>query len=128
MTHDGQLQSSEMGRKLLAALRKTCSRLPEVTETIDGFGHTTFKVRGKSFVIAGMGKDSADISIKADHDSQAALIRRGPWFRTPYIGQHGWISVDNPLGRDWAEIEELILDGYRLAAPRRLAKLLPPES
>lgn len=127
MTHDGQLQSSEMGRKLLAALRKTCSRLPEVTETIDGFGHTTFKVRGKSFVIAGMGKDSADISIKADHDSQAALIRRGPWFRTPYIGQHGWVSMHAPLDHDEAEIEQIITDGYRLAAPRRLARMLPAE-
>ena len=127
MTHHDQLRTPR-GRRLLAALRKTCDALPEVEEAIDGFGHTSFRVRRKSFIIAGMGEMGESISIKSDPITQAALIRRGPYYRTPYIGQHGWISVDNPLGRDWAEIEELILDGYRLAAPRRLAKLLPPES
>ena len=29
-----------------------------------------------------------------------------------------------PLERDWEEIAELIADGYRLAAPRSLAKRL----
>jgi predicted DNA-binding protein (MmcQ/YjbR family) len=111
---------------LLAALRKACKQLPEVEEVIDGFGHTSFRVRSKSFIIAGMGEQGEAISIKADPITQAALIKRGPYYRTPYIGQHGWISVENPLRQDWAEIEELIVDGYRLAAPKRLAKLVSP--
>ena len=126
MSHQGQLDSPE-GRALLEALRQACAGLPEVTETIDGFGHTTFKVRGKSFVIAGMGEEGGDVAIKADHASQAALIRRGPWFRTPYIGQHGWVSITDPLSGDWSEVELLIEDGYRLAAPKRLVKLLSPD-
>ncbi|MGH7481279.1 MAG: hypothetical protein ACRELV_03930 [Longimicrobiales bacterium] len=43
-----QLQSPE-GQKLLAALRKACGRLPEVVEVIDGFGHTSFRVKKKSY-------------------------------------------------------------------------------
>jgi predicted DNA-binding protein (MmcQ/YjbR family) len=115
-----QLDSAE-GRRLLAALRAVCGRLPEVDEVVDGFGHITFKVRGRSFVIAGMGERGEVISIKADLDTQEALIRHGAYFRTPYIGQHGWVSITDPLEQDREEIEELIVEGYLRAAPKRLA-------
>ena len=121
--HERQLQSPG-GKRLLAALRQATARLPEVHEVVDGFGHTTFKVARKSFVIAGMGEDGTVISIKCDRMSQSLLVGRGPWYRTPYIGQHGWISVSEPLSLDWTEIEQLIRDGYRAAAPKRLAKLV----
>lgn len=117
--HQGQLDTPE-GRRLLAALREVCAALPEVEEVVDGFGHTTFKVRKKSFLIAGMGEEGDAISIKSDPATQDLLVRRGPYYRTPYIGQHGWVSVAGPLDHDWDEIRELIADGWRLAAPKRL--------
>jgi predicted DNA-binding protein (MmcQ/YjbR family) len=123
VTHQRQLQSPE-GQRLLAALRQVCTALPEVEELIDGFGHTTFRVRKKSFVIAGMGEDGMAVSIKADPVTQAELIRRGPYYRTPYIGQHGWVTIADPIGHDWEEVAELIVDGYRRAAPKRLARML----
>lgn len=126
MSHEGQLDSPA-GQRLLASLRAVCGRLPEVVETIDGFGHTTFRVGKRSFVIAGMGEEGTAISIKADPVTQEALVRRGPYYRTPYIGQHGWISIEDPLSHDWEEVGELIVDGYRRAAPKRLVRLLPPE-
>lgn len=123
MSHERKLDGPE-GQLLLAALRSVMARLPEVLEVIDGFGHTTFKVRNRSFVIAGMGSEGGDISIKSDPVNQSLLIRRGPWYRTPYIGQHGWVSIADPLRQDWEEVEELIVEGYRMAAPKRLLKLL----
>jgi len=121
MVGEMQLHSQEGGR-LLDALRGVCARLPEVRELIDGFGHTTFKVGKKSFVIAGMGQTGAAVSIKADPVTQDALVRRGPYYRTPYIGQHGWVSIEDPLAHDWPAVQELIVDAYRLAAPKRLAR------
>ncbi len=118
-----QLESPD-GRKLLAALRRVTGKLEGVTEVIDGFGHTTFKASQKSFVIAGMGETGTAISIKSDLVTQDALIRRGPYYRTPYIGQHGWVSIDAPLSHDWSEVEELIADGYGLVASKR-AKAKP---
>jgi predicted DNA-binding protein (MmcQ/YjbR family) len=89
-------------------------------ETIDGFGHTTFRVGTSSFVLAGMGERGTAVAIKSDLFTQDALIRRGaPWYRTPYIGQHGWISIDQPLSHDWEEVRELIVDGYARVAPKR---------
>jgi len=34
-------------------VRNICLALPEAVEHIDGFGHNTFKITGKSFVISG---------------------------------------------------------------------------
>jgi predicted esterase/predicted DNA-binding protein (MmcQ/YjbR family) len=113
-------------RQVLEALRALCSRLPEVDEQVDGFGHVTFKVRKKSFVIAGMGETGEAISIKSDPATQEVLTRSGPYYRTPYIGQHGWVSIAHPLSHDWPEIEELVVDGYRRAAPKGLARRLGP--
>jgi predicted DNA-binding protein (MmcQ/YjbR family) len=64
------------------------------------------------------------MSIKADLYTQDRLIRRGAYVRTPYIGQHGWVSVEAGSELDWDEVEELVVDGYRHAAPKRLLKLL----
>ncbi|MFF2459184.1 hypothetical protein [Peribacillus simplex] len=45
---------------MLEILRNICLALPEAVEHIDGFGHNTFKINGKSFVISGEArKDSA---------------------------------------------------------------------
>lgn len=126
MSHRHQLDTAE-GRRLVEALRAVCARLPEVEEVIDGFGHTTFKVRGKSFVIAGMGESGEAVSIKSDPVTQAVLVRRGPFYRTPYIGHHGWISIADPLDRDWPHVQALIVDGYRLQAPKRLAESIPAD-
>lgn len=112
---------SEEGRRLLALLRGITAGLPEVEEVIDGFGHTTFKVRRKSFVIAGMGTEGTDVAIKSDPTTQAHLIRSGRWFRTPYIGHHGWVSTADPEGTDREELTDLITDAWRLAAPRTLS-------
>lgn len=127
MSHPPDQLDTPAGRRLRKALRKTVGALPESTETIDGFGHTTFKVRKRSFVIAGLGDGGQALSIKAHPSNQVHLIRRGPWYRTPYIGHHGWVSIEDPLGHDWSEVEGLIRDAWRLAAPKRLAAQLPPD-
>jgi predicted DNA-binding protein (MmcQ/YjbR family) len=120
--HENQLQSAQ-GKRLLAALRKVCKPLAEVEEVVDGFGHTTFKVKKKSFLIAGIGESGGtNIAIKCDPTTQAHLIKRGPYYRTPYIGQHGWISVEDPLKQDWKAIQELILDAHGSVAPKRKKK------
>ena len=109
---------------VLERVRGVCARLPEATEHIDGFGHRVFKVRGKTFALANPEGQPPSLSIKSDHTTQAALIKRGGYSRTPYIGQHGWVSVENPAKAKWAEVEELLADAWRLAAPRKLADQL----
>jgi predicted DNA-binding protein (MmcQ/YjbR family) len=108
--------------QLIKRVQKICAGLPEVTVEKDGFGHTSFRVRKKTFVMIGSGMGHGSLSIKADLTTQDLLVKRGPYIRTPYIGQHGWVTVwgDDPI--DWSEIPELIVDAYRASAPKRLLR------
>lgn len=47
------------------------------------------------------------------------------FFVPPYLGHRGWVGrwLDVP-GVDTKEIEELTLEAYRLAAPKKLVALL----
>lgn len=112
--------------RLIEKMKKLAAKLPEVDVSIDGFGHTTFKVGKKSLVLIGGGEDGkGSLSIKADVDTQRALIKRGPWVRTPYIGQHGWVTAWGDAKLDWAEVADLFEDAYRISAPKRLLRDLP---
>jgi len=119
---------SEAGLRMLAEARRICRELPETEETVDGFGHTTMKVGGKSFVMLGEseGMGGPSLSFKSDRETQEFLIGQegSRYFRTPYIGHHGWVSVKEPQSADWGELAELLREAYLRAAPKRLAKQL----
>lgn len=107
---------------ILENLRNICLALPEAVEHIDGFGHNTFKINGKSFVISGENKNGFGISFKSDRETQALLLQKEKFFKTPYIGRHGWVSIQNPVEEDWIDLIDLIQEAYLRAAPKRLVK------
>lgn len=107
---------------MLEKLRTICLAMPDAVEVIDGFGHNTFKVNGKSFVISGEGEKGFSLSFKSDRETQALLLQKGYFYKTPYIGQHGWVSILNPAEENWDELTDLIQEAYLRAAPKRLVK------
>lgn len=107
---------------MLEKLRTICLAMPEAVEVIDGFGHNTFKVNGKSFVISGEGEKGFSLSFKSDRETQALLLQKEYFYKTPYIGQHGWVSILNPAEENWDELTDLIQEAYLRAAPKRLVK------
>jgi hypothetical protein len=122
---DANRKQSPAELKVLAKLRGVCMRLPGVTEERDGFGHFTFKVGKKSLAILGADEGVPSLGIKTDTHTQAAVIKRGGFFRTPYVGQHGWVSTNGTADKlDWKTIEDLIVDTYRSVAPKKLLKEL----
>jgi hypothetical protein len=94
--------------------------LPEVDQQRDGFGHTVFQGPQEDLRDDRRRLRRGSLSIKADLTTQDLLMQRGPWQRTPYIGQHGRVTVwgDDPIDRE--EVEGLVRDGYRMVAPKRL--------
>ena len=42
------------------------------------------------------------------------------FFVPPYVGNRGWLGIYLDVPADWEEIEELVVDAYRLVAPKRL--------
>ncbi|MBW5448057.1 MmcQ/YjbR family DNA-binding protein [Cohnella sp. CFH 77786] len=115
---------SETALAVRDRIREICAGLPEAVEKIDGFGHTTFRVRDKSFVMMSEGEKGwgGNCCIKSDKETQQFLIQKGPYIRAPYIGQHGWVLVENMDIADWDEFRELVIEAYLRTAPKRLVQ------
>lgn len=113
---------SKQGVDMLEQVRAICGPLPEVEELINGFGHTVMKVRGKTFVMMGENEGHPNLSFKADKEGQFLLLQQGGYVKTPYIGHHGWVSVDQRADPNWNELSGLIKEAYLLAAPKKLVK------
>jgi hypothetical protein len=99
-------------------VRRVALSFPEAVEQ-ETWGHPTFRVRGKMF--AAMSPEGDSASVKASREAQAALVGSEPetFSVARYVGQHGWVSVD--LRRvDPEEMAELLEDGWRATAPKRV--------
>ena len=108
-------------------LRRICLALPEAEER-ETWGHATFRVRGKIFVIAGDGEGGRPrISFKAPPGSQQILIGADGtrFFHPPYVGPRGWVGMWLDRSVDWQEVALLVARSYRLTAPRKLALQVP---
>ncbi|MGG1677790.1 MmcQ/YjbR family DNA-binding protein [Neobacillus sp. NRS-1170] len=123
MEHHKQVSSKE-GLAALDRIRQICMELPEVTEEIDGFGHTSFRVKDKPFVMMGENKEGVSAAIKTLPTTQEFLIQQPGYFKTPYIGQHGWTSLFIIENQNWEDLKGYIYEGYCRAAPKRLSKLI----
>jgi len=86
--------SNESTDALLAVLRRMCGELPGSEEYVM-VHHPAFRIGKKPFVIAGMDEHSkgATLSVNLGRETQAFLLDDKRFARTPYIGQHGWVTV-----------------------------------
>ncbi len=99
-------------------LRRLCISLPEVEER-ETWGDTTFRVRGKIFVISSPDGDTA--SIKASLDDQSGLVAMEPetFSVAAYTGRYGWVRV-RLAGLSGELADQLIRNAWRRTAPKRL--------
>jgi len=108
-----------MGSSTLTEMRRICLALPESTETTT-WGQPHFRVRGKIFAGCGDHGGTLTLGFKLEREHADAAIRDPRFARAPYVGQHGWISMDAKGVRDWGEVRALVLESYRLIAPKTL--------
>jgi hypothetical protein len=60
--------------------------------------------------------------------TQDLLIRQGAFERTPFIGQHGWVTASGKASElPWPALEGLVEDAWRSVAPKRLLKRFEQE-
>jgi len=71
--------------------------LPGTTE-VEAWGHPNFKTAGGTFAVFEIYKGRPCIAIRADPEEQTFLVERFGFFRSPYVGNRGWVSawVDEP--------------------------------
>ena len=116
------IYSAPPAAALLMRLRKICSQLPDVTETVS-FGHPTFQVRGKTFAVFEQYKGELGLALKVEKELQQIFLKDPRFYMTPYIGKHGWVTLRmEASGINWPEVREMLQGSYRLVAANRVAK------
>jgi hypothetical protein len=113
----------ERVRAIIASLPETSEKLSHGAPTWWG-GKKTFA----TFHSGSYDEGRRSVWIKAPDGAQAALISVDPerFFRPKYLGPAGWVGVRLEGKVDWAEIRELLVQGYRLVAPKRALAQLDP--
>jgi predicted DNA-binding protein (MmcQ/YjbR family) len=68
------------------------------TSEVEAWGHPNFRVAGRTFAVFEIYKGRPCIAISADPEEQSFLVERFGFFKTPYVGNRGWVSawVDQP--------------------------------
>jgi hypothetical protein len=113
----------------LAQLRTICLALPETVEKPFG-GHTApaFRVRDKLFAMSAGEHDGgqSEFWCKASPGAQHVIVSSDPkrYFVPPYVGKNGWVGVRLHAGVDWDVVAELVVESYRMTAPKKLAASL----
>jgi hypothetical protein len=115
----------------LPRLRKICLSFPEAHE-VEAWGEPTFRVKGKMFAMYAAdgnhhGSGRASVWIKSDKENQALMLRAQPdrYFKPPYVGPSGWVGVYLDRSPDWDEVRELLRDGWKSIAPKKLLSSTP---
>lgn len=111
--------------RLLAIVRK----LPEVEEAWP-WGSIHCKVAGKIFV--GWSRDDDGvmcIGVRTTPELQSMLVASDPRFSVAkYVGKYGGIDMRLGGKPNWTEVEQFIVESYRIIAPKSLVRRLDGES
>ena len=127
------LKQTAASRKRRDRIIKICESLPEASVRSGG-QHAKATVRGRTFayyLFDHHGDGIEAMSCRAPPGGQDMLVRMDPgrYFVPSYSGPKGWIGQRLDLGDvDWDETRRLIVDSYRLVAPKTLAAMVdaPP--
>jgi predicted DNA-binding protein (MmcQ/YjbR family) len=104
---------------MLAKLRKVCATLRDAAETVT-FGHATFQVNGKTFAVFEQYKGEFGLALKVEKELQQVFLKDRRFYRTPYIGKHGWVTLRMESNTvDWKEVREMIRGSYSLIALKK---------
>ena len=111
----------------LPVVRRLMKRLPGVTE-VEAWGTPTWRA-GKMFAMYENNHHRSGrvgIWIKAAPGNNEIMVAANPkaYYIPPYVGVGGWIGVRLDGTVDWDEVAELLADGFRLVAPKKLVKEL----
>ena len=124
----------EVPEDIVERVRSLCLALPEVTVRVDesltrarSTAHS-FDIRRRSFCLLVAWEDSTGkalprLVLRAGPDEREALLGIGqPFFASP--AGRDRIVVVLTEDTDWEQIRELVIESYRILAPKKLTALL----
>ena len=98
---------------MLAKLREICLALPDAKE-VRTWGHPTFQAGKKTFAVLEEYKGHLCICFKATLPLQQLLIEDPRYFKSPYIGNQGWVSLIADTPTNWREVRQLVRESHKL--------------
>lgn len=122
----------EVPEEIFERVSALCLALPEVTVRMDLSNTATrstahsFDIRKRSFCLlvareGAAGTPRPMLVLRADPDEREALLATGRPFVSPLAGHRDRIVVLLGERTDWTEVRELVIDSYRLLAPKKLS-------
>ena len=102
-------------------VRRIALSFPETSEKLS-WGMPTFRVAGKIFV--SIADDDASIGIRCPREDREELILSEPekfFLRPGHDESFAWIRVRLAAVEDEDELRAILLDSWRLAAPKAVA-------
>jgi predicted DNA-binding protein (MmcQ/YjbR family) len=124
----------EVPREIFELVSALCGSLPEVSVRVDLSGTTTrstahsFDIRKRSFCLlvareGAAGTPRPMLVLRVDSDEREALLASGHPFVTAR-DRHDRITVLLDERTDWAEVRALVIESYRMIAPKKLSALI----
>ncbi len=114
--------------EVLARLRSVCLGRPEVHEE-QAWAGTRWRIRKRTFSHARTVDTAAGpvtwVKFRSAGPERDALLAVGPPFSRGGVGT-SVVSMILDADTDWSEVAELLVESYRLLAPKRLGALADP--
>ncbi len=123
------MPNSSSETPILKRLSALALALPETTRVLKN-SHAAFLVRKKIFAYFlnnHHGDGIVAVTCKVFPGENSALAKAQPkrYYLPAYIGPRGWVALRLDLPKvDWSEVRDLLLTGYHLTAPKKLAALI----
>ena len=97
--------------------------LPDTKLTMT-WGSPHFRVGEKIFCGFGSHDGKQVLGVKLQQTHARSVVKESRFWPAPYVGKHGWVSMDISQRKSWDEVAALIRESYGLIAPKAsLAKL-----
>lgn len=104
-------------------VRSLALALPDTVLTMT-WGSPHFRVGEKIFCGYGNEGGKLVLGVKLSLPHAKAAVKEARFWPAPYVGKHGWVSMDITQKKSWAEVAALIRESYGLIASKAsLAKL-----
>ncbi len=103
-------------RNTLSKVRQICLQMPDATET-EKWGKPHFCVNKKIFAGCGDEDGKFVVGFKLEMEHAKKVVKMPGFWKAPYVGDKGWVSMDLTENQDWKLVKEFVRESYRLIAP-----------
>lgn len=109
-------------KQVIERLRQICAVLPESREIVT-HGHPAFSNNKGIFLVLENYRGDLSLCVNVGLEAQGIFLKDKRFYRTPYIGHRGWVSLRlRAAAINWEEIDELVRGSHQLVLQRNRSK------